>query len=58
MDTNENLLKAERHNQIRTLVNKQGRATVQELSAQFGVSEATARRDLDELDGLDDDLLS
>ncbi len=52
MDINDNLLKAERHNQIRTLVNKQGRVTVQELSAQFGVSEATARRDLEELDGL------
>jgi DeoR/GlpR family transcriptional regulator of sugar metabolism len=52
MDTNNNLLKAERHNQIRTLVNKQGRVTVQELSAQFGVSEATTRRDLEELDGL------
>lgn len=52
MDTNGNLLKAERHNQIGALVNKQGRVTVQELSAQFGVSEATARRDLEELDGL------
>lgn len=52
MDTNDNLLKAERHNQIRTLVNKEGRVTVQELSAQFGVSEATARRDLEELHGL------
>ncbi len=52
MDINDNLLKAERHNQIRTLVNKQGRVTVQELSTQFGVSEATTRRDLEELDGL------
>lgn len=52
MDTNDSLLKAERHNQIRTLVNKQGRVTVQELSTQFGVSEATTRRDLEELDGL------
>jgi DeoR/GlpR family transcriptional regulator of sugar metabolism len=52
MDTNDNLLKAERHNQIRKLVNKQGRVTVQELSAQFGVSEATTRRDLEELHGL------
>ena len=52
MDTNDNLLKAERHNQIRALVNREGRVTVQELSAQFGVSEATARRDLEELNGL------
>ena len=52
MDTNDNLLKAERHNQIRMLVNKEGRVTVQELSAQFGVSEATTRRDLEELHGL------
>ena len=52
MDTNDNLLKAERHNQIRMMVNKEGRVTVQELSAQFGVSEATARRDLEELHGL------
>jgi len=52
MNTNENLLKAERHYQIRDLVNQQGRITVQELSSQFGVSEATIRRDLEELDGL------
>ena len=52
MDINDSLLKAERHNQIRALVNKQGRVTVQELSTQFGVSEATARRDLEELDSL------
>ncbi len=52
MDINDNLLKAERHNQIRALVNNQGRVTVQELSVQFGVSEATVRRDLEELDGL------
>lgn len=52
MDINDSLLKAERHNQIRTLVNRQGRVTVPELAAQFGVSEATARRDLEELDSL------
>lgn len=52
MNTNDNLLKAERHHQIRDLVNQQGRITVQELSSQFSVSEATIRRDLEELDGL------
>ena len=52
MDINDNLLKAERHNQIRAQVNNQGRVTVQELSALFGVSEATTRRDLEELHGL------
>jgi len=52
MRENDSLLKAERHNHIRTLVHDRGRVTVQELSAQFGVSEATARRDLEELDQL------
>lgn len=51
MDTNETLLKAERHNRIRKLVEQTGRATVIELSEQFEVSEATVRRDLEELDG-------
>lgn len=51
MDTNETLLKAERHNRIRKLVEQIGRVTVNDLSAQFEVSEATIRRDLEELDG-------
>ncbi len=52
MDTNETFLKAERHSQIRKLVDRKGRVTVPELSACFEVSEATIRRDLEELDGL------
>jgi DeoR/GlpR family transcriptional regulator of sugar metabolism len=51
MDTNETLMKAERHNRIRKLVEQAGRVTVMELSEQFEVSEATVRRDLEELDG-------
>lgn len=47
---NANFLKAERHGQIYTLINQQGRVTVQELSKLFAVSEATIRRDLEELD--------
>jgi DeoR family transcriptional regulator of aga operon len=50
MIINNNLLKAERHRQMLSLINDQGRATVQELSAFFAVSEATVRRDLEELD--------
>jgi DeoR family transcriptional regulator of aga operon len=45
-------LNAERQQQIAALVNEQGRATVEELSEQFGVSEATIRRDLEKLTGL------
>ena len=52
MDTNETLLKAERHNRIRKLIEQQGRMTVSDLSVQFEVSEATIRRDLEELDGM------
>lgn len=51
MDTNETLLKIERHNRIRKLVEQLGKVTVNDLSAQFEVSEATIRRDLEELDG-------
>jgi DeoR/GlpR family transcriptional regulator of sugar metabolism len=43
-------LNAGRRQQIAQLVRTQRRATVQELSAQFGVSEATIRRDLEQLD--------
>ena len=50
MIINNSLLKAERLGQIQALINDQGRATVQELSVQFAVSEATIRRDLEELD--------
>lgn len=48
---NETPLKAERHNRIRKIVEQTGRVTVAELSQQFEVSEATIRRDLEELDG-------
>ena len=51
MIINNNLLKAERLEKIRNFVNVQGRATVPELSELFDVSEATIRRDLEELDG-------
>jgi DeoR family transcriptional regulator of aga operon len=51
MNNNENLLKIERHSFIRKLVEERGRVTVPELSAHFDVSEATIRRDLEELDG-------
>ena len=52
MAANNNLLKAERHGKIQALINEQGRATVQELSYLFAVSEATIRRDLEELNAL------
>jgi DeoR/GlpR family transcriptional regulator of sugar metabolism len=52
MDINETLLKAERHNRIRKIVEQQGRITVSDLSVRFEVSEATIRRDLEELDGM------
>jgi DeoR family transcriptional regulator of aga operon len=44
------LLKGERHKRIRRLIEDNGRATVAELSVLFGVSEATIRRDLEEMD--------
>lgn len=50
MNKNDSYLKAERHYQIQVLINERNRATVQELSTFFGVSEATIRRDLEELD--------
>ncbi len=52
MSINETYLKAERLNRIRRLVESNERVTVGELSEQFDVSEATIRRDLEELDGL------
>jgi DeoR/GlpR family transcriptional regulator of sugar metabolism len=51
MSINETLLKTERHDQIKTLIDDQGRVTVPELSSLFCVSEATIRRDLEELNG-------
>jgi DeoR family transcriptional regulator of aga operon len=48
---NESLLKVERQSRINKIVEERGRVTVQELSEFFGVSEATIRRDLEELDG-------
>jgi DeoR/GlpR family transcriptional regulator of sugar metabolism len=42
--------KAERKEKIRQFIYEAGRATVAELCARFGVSEATTRRDLEELD--------
>lgn len=51
MNTNDNLLRAERHNWIRRLVDAQGSVTVAEVSAELGVSEATIRRDLEEMQG-------
>jgi len=44
-----NALKAERQGLIRKLVEAEGRVTVPDLSARFGVSKATIRRDLKEL---------
>jgi DeoR/GlpR family transcriptional regulator of sugar metabolism len=52
MDTIETPLKAERQNRIRKLVEQQGRVMVVELSQQFDVSEATIRRDLEEMDSM------
>ena len=51
MRNSDNLLKIERQSYIRKLVEEQGRASVPALSEQFDVSEATIRRDLEELDG-------
>lgn len=44
------MLKLARHSQIRDIVDQAGMATVAELNARLNVSEATIRRDLDELD--------
>lgn len=46
----DNLLKVERQVRIRTLVEDRGRVTVGELSQFFDVSEATVRRDLEQMD--------
>lgn len=43
-------LNTERQQQIAQFVRQQRRATVEQLSQQFGVSEATIRRDLEKLD--------
>ena len=49
MNKDENLLKVERLNRIRKFVDQNGVVTVSELSKHFDVSEATIRRDLEEL---------
>ena len=49
MQDYENLLKLERQSLIRKMVIKDGRVTVPDLSRQLNVSDATIRRDLDEL---------
>ena len=49
MNNNEVLLKVQRQSQIRRLVEERGQVTVTELSLDFNVSEATIRRDLEEL---------
>jgi len=49
MNNDENLLKVERLNRIRKFVDQRGVVTVSELSKHFDVSEATIRRDLEEL---------
>jgi len=51
MNNNDSLLKIERQNYIRKLVEEHGRVTVLELSIHLNVSEATIRRDLEELNG-------
>ena len=51
MNIIEQPLKIERQAQIRRLAKEKRQVTVTELSAVFGVSEATIRRDLEELDG-------
>lgn len=50
MNKNNTFLKEERQGQIQTMVEERGRVLVPELSAYFNVSEATIRRDLEELD--------
>ena len=49
METSDSLLKIERQRRIRNLVEQKSRVTVLELSAEFEVSDATIRRDLEEL---------
>jgi DeoR/GlpR family transcriptional regulator of sugar metabolism len=49
MSNNEVLLKVQRQSQIRRLVEERGQVTVTELSVAFNVSEATIRRDLEDL---------
>jgi len=49
-NNNDNLLKIERHKRIRSLVEAEGQVTVTALSSTFEVSEATIRRDLEEMD--------
>ena len=51
MNIIEQPLKIERQAQIRRLAKEKRQVTVTELSSVFGVSEATIRRDLEELDG-------
>lgn len=46
------MLRLARHSQIKDIVEHAGQVTVAELNAQLRVSEATIRRDLDELDRL------
>jgi len=46
------MMKTTRHTQIRNLVNQNGQITVTELNAILDVSEATIRRDLEEMDQL------
>jgi DeoR/GlpR family transcriptional regulator of sugar metabolism len=50
MDKNNTYLKEERQGQIQVMVEERGRVLVPELSVYFNVSEATIRRDLEELD--------
>ena len=46
------MMKTTRHTQIRNLVNQNGQITVAELNTILNVSEATIRRDLEEMDQL------
>ncbi len=46
------MLKSIRHSQIRDIVNENGQITVTELNNRLNVSEATIRRDLEEMDQL------
>lgn len=50
-NNNELLFKDERHARIRKVVEERGQVSVLDLSQLFGVSEATIRRDLEEMDG-------